>query len=437
MQTHSTIHFMHDLQKLDKDLIWHPFTPQGEQTPEPILIEKAEGIYLYTQDGRKIIDAISSWWVNLHGHSNPHIAKAIYDQASTLEHVIFAGFTHNPAIQAAKNLHSILHPTFTKIFFSDNGSTANEVAIKMAIQYWHNKGIQKKKIVALKGAYHGDTFGSMSVGDRSLFTSPFTDYLFHVEFFEFPTAEKEEETITQFAQLANSGDVGAFIFEPLIQGAAGMRIYSARILDALLQIAKEKNILCIADEVFTGFYRTGNFLATDALSIKPDIIALSKGITGGTMPMGVTACTAEIYDAFKSDELIKAFLHGHSYTANPLSCAAANASFDLLMSESCQQQIKMISQSHTIFLQAVQNHSMVKTADSLGTILSIEVKSAGLTSYENNLRKFIYEYFLNQDILLRPLGNIIYIVPPYVITEMELQRVYKAIESFLGLLKGR
>jgi adenosylmethionine-8-amino-7-oxononanoate aminotransferase len=261
--------------------------------------------------------------------------------------------------------------------------------------------------------------------------------LFQVEFLEFPTAEKEEETIAQFTQLLNSGDVGAFIFEPLIQGAAGMRIYSAKILDALIRIAKEKNIICIADEVFTGFYRTGKFLATDALSIKPDIIALSKGITGGTMPMGVTVCTAEIYDAFKSDELIKAFLHGHSYTANPLSCAAANASFDLLMSEPCQQQIKMIDQSHRNFVHAIKTHPSVKKADSLGTILSIELASEGKTSYENNLRKLIYEYFLEQDILLRPLGNIIYIVPPYVITEMELQRIYKAIESFLNLLKGR
>ena len=428
---------MNDLQKIDKDLIWHPFTPQGEQTPDPILIEKAEGAYLHTHDGRKIIDAISSWWVNLHGHAHPKIAEAIYEQALTLEHVIFAGFTHKPAIQVAKNLHSILPPTFTKIFFSDNGSTANEVAIKMAIQYWHNKGIQKKKIVALEGAYHGDTFGSMSVGDRSIFTSPFTNYLFEVEFVEFPSADKEESVISQFTQLLSSGEVGAFIFEPLIQGAAGMRIYSARVLEALLQIAKAHNVICIADEVFTGFYRTGNFLATDTLTLKPDIIALSKGITGGTLPMGVTTCTSEVYDAFKSEELTKAFLHGHSYTANPLSCAAANASFDLLMSKPCQQQIKMISQSHINFVQVLRNNSEVIKVDSLGTILSIEIKSQGQTSYTNNLRKLIYDYFLEQDILLRPLGNIIYLVPPYVIKEEELQKIYQAIESFLKLLKSR
>ena len=428
---------MNDLQKIDKDLIWHPFTPQGEQTPDPILIEKAEGVYLHTHDGRKIIDAISSWWVNLHGHAHPKIAEAIYEQALTLEHVIFAGFTHEPAIQVAKNLYSVLPPTFTKVFFSDNGSTANEVAIKMAIQYWHNKGIQKKKIVALEGAYHGDTFGSMSVGDRSIFTSPFTNYLFEVEFLEFPSGDKEESVISQFTQLLSSGEVGAFIFEPLIQGAAGMRIYSARVLEALLQIAKAHNVICIADEVFTGFYRTGNFLATDTLTLKPDIIALSKGITGGTLPMGVTTCTSEVYDAFKSEELTKAFLHGHSYTANPLSCAAANASFDLLMSKPCQQQIKMISQSHINFVQVLRNNSEVIKVDSLGTILSIEIKSQGQTSYTNNLRKLIYDYFLEQDILLRPLGNIIYLVPPYVIKEEELQKIYQAIESFLKLLKSR
>lgn len=426
---------MNDLLQADRELIWHPFTPQSDDTPEPILISKAEGIYLHTSDGRKIIDAISSWWVNLHGHSNPVIAKAIYEQAITLEHVIFAGFTHPAAIQLAQNLTKILPSSFSKIFFSDNGSTANEVAIKMAIQYWYNKGIKRKKIIAFEGAYHGDTFGSMSVGDRSIFTNPFADYLFEVEFLPFPTNTNTVTLLTHFTNLVQSQEVGAFIFEPLIQGAAGMRMYSPEILEELLQVAKTNNVLCIADEVFTGFFRTGKFLATDYLHTKPDIIALSKGITGGTMPLGVTTCTQEVYNAYKSSDMSKAFLHGHSYTANPLSCAAANASFSILTSKECQQQIKLISKLNITFVGKLKNHLSVQNACSLGTILSIEIKTKGKTEYTNSLRSFIYDYFLKRDILLRPLGNILYIVPPYVMAEEELLKVYQAIEDFLELLQ--
>lgn len=428
---------MNDLLKKDKELIWHPFTPQGDDAPSPILISKADGVYLHTPDGRKIIDAISSWWVNLHGHSHPLIAKAIYEQATTLEHVIFAGFTHAPAIQLAENLKKILPSSMSKIFFSDNGSTANEVAIKMAIQYWHNKGIKKKKIIALEGAYHGDTFGSMSVGDRSVFTTPFNDYLFEVSFLDFPTEENKERVIHEFTTLISSGDVGAFIFEPLIQGAAGMRMYSSEILEALLQIAKANQVICIADEVFTGFCRTGKFFATDYINTKPDIMAVSKGITGGTLPLGVTVCSTEIYKAYTSADITKAFLHGHSYTANPLSCAAANASYSILTSAECQHQIKRINSLHSDFVEKVKSHVLIEKVSVLGTILSIEIKTSGKTEYTNSLRKLIYEYFLGRDILLRPLGNILYIVPPYCIKEEELQEIYLAIEDFLALLKNR
>lgn len=428
---------MNDLLKKDKEFIWHPFTPQGDGAPSPILISKAEGVYLHTPDGRKIIDAISSWWVNLHGHSHPQIAKAIYEQASTLEHVIFAGFTHEPAIQLAENLKKILPSPMSKIFFSDNGSTANEVAIKMAIQYWHNKGIKKKKIVALEGAYHGDTFGSMSVGDRSVFTTPFNDYLFEVLFLDFPTEENESNVIHKFTNLVSSGDVGAFIFEPLIQGAAGMRMYSPEILETLLQIAKAHQVICIADEVFTGFCRTGKFFATDYITIKPDIMAVSKGITGGTLPLGVTACSTEIYEAYKSADITKAFLHGHSYTANPLSCAAANASYSILTSTECLHRIEQIEILHANFVEKIKSHVLIQKVSALGTILSVEIKTSGKTEYTNTLRKLIYEYFLERDILLRPLGNILYIVPPYCMKEEELQRIYQAIEDFLVLLKNR
>lgn len=416
----------------DKEFVWHPFTPQHESIPDNIFIDKAEGAYLYTSDDRKIIDAISSWWVNIHGHANPRIAKTLWEQANKLEHVIFAGFTHQPAIKLAENLLSILPNTIKKVFYSDNGSTANEVAIKMAIQYWHNLGVKKKKIIALEGAYHGDTFGAMAVGDRSLFTNPFSDYLFEVSFIDFPTPKNKEHAIKQFELLAQRGDVGVFIFEPLIQGASGMRMYEPDTLNQLLRIAKQYNIICIADEVFSGFYRTGKFLAVNYLSEQPDIIALSKGITGGTMPLGLTVCTQEIYDAYHSPEMTKAFLHGHSYTANPLACAVANTSFEILMEDKCQQQIQEIVNSHSAFAQTIRNHPAVLDARTLGTIVAIEIQSQEKTEYTNSLRKKIYSYFLDQDILLRPLGNIIYLVPPYVITKKDLEKIYKTITEFLN-----
>ncbi len=421
---------MNSFTQRDKAFVWHPFTPQHDTMPANIFIERAEGVYLHTKDGRRIIDGISSWWVNIHGHSHPQIAQALFKQASTMEHVIFAGFTHEPAIQLAENLISVLPSNIKKIFYSDNGSTANEVAIKMAIQYWHNRNIKKKTIIAIEGAYHGDTFGAMAVGDRSLFTAPFTDYLFDVQFIPFPTTANEREVIESFKALVSQNQVGAFIFEPLIQGAAGMRMYSPKVLNELLSIAKRHEVICIADEVFSGFFRTGKFLATEYVEIKPDIIALSKGLTGGTMPLGVTACSQEIYDAYQSTEMTKAFLHGHSYTANPLACAVGNTSFRLLFQEDCQQRISDIAKSHAEFVQELGSDK-IREARQLGTILALEIQTQETTGYTNAIRKKIYDYFLNQDILLRPLGNVIYIVPPYVITPEELRKIYEAIKSFL------
>lgn len=424
---------MNDLSSQDKKNIWHPFTPL-EGGSEPILIEKAEGVYLHTPDGRKIIDAISSWWVNLHGHSHPVIAEEIAQQARKLEHVIFAGFTHEPAITLSENLLSILPKSFAKIFYSDNGSTAVEVALKMAMQYWHNQGIARKKIVAIEGSYHGDTFGAMAVGDRSIFTAPFSPYLFDVEFIPFPFANDEVSVIQKFRNIAESGDVAAFIYEPLIQAAGGMRMYSPHVIDQLLLLAKEKGIICIADEVFTGFGRTGKLLASDHVETKPDLVALSKGLTGGTLPLGVTAVSEKILVAFQTKEFTKTFFHGHSFTANPLSCAAANASFTLLQSPDCQQRIKSISDQHQKFAAKIKNISVVKEVRTLGTILAIELESTEKTSYSNSIRQRIYQYFLDRDILLRPLGNTFYIVAPYCTTNDQLAGIYAAIDNFLSEL---
>jgi len=421
------------LEKLDKDLIWHPFTPLSG-SPDPLLIQSAKGVYLETQDGRKIIDAISSWWVNIHGHSNEFIANAIHQQALKLEHVIFAGFTHEPAIRLAKNLQAILPGDMSKIFFSDDGSTSVEVALKMALQFWYNQGVIKKKVVAIRGAYHGDTFGAMAVGERGIFTDPFQSHLFDVAYIDFPVAEVESKVLKDFKELLETEEIAAFIFEPLVQGAAGMRMYSPLILDSLIREAKRHNVICIADEIFTGFGRTGKTFACDYLTETPDIIAVSKGITGGTMALGVTGCSKKIVAAFDSDDLTKTFFHGHSYTANPLACAAANASFELLMKEECRSQITMINSLHESFRARVQAHSKVKEARCLGTILAVELRSYDETSYANDLRKKIYPFFLERDILLRPLGNVIYLLPPYVIQESELDRIYSTIEEFLDTL---
>src|SRR6478736_7728516 len=320
-----------NFQESDKKNIWHPFTPLVDGV-EPLLVDSARGVNLHLKDGRKIIDAVSSWWTNIHGHCNPVIANAIAEQAKKLEHVIFAGFTHEPAIRLSENLLSILPKNQSKIFFSDNGSTAVEVALKMAIQYWHNRGIKNKtKIIAIDGSYHGDTFGSMSVGERGAFNNAFAPYLFDVDFIDFPTEQNEQKILTDFEQKLSTNQVGVFIYEPLVQGAAGMRMYSKEILEKLVSIAQQHNVICIADEVFTGFGRTGKLFASDYLNVQPDIMAISKGITGGFLPLSVTSCSEKILEAFQSADASKTFFHGHSYTANPLACAAANASFELLI----------------------------------------------------------------------------------------------------------
>jgi adenosylmethionine---8-amino-7-oxononanoate aminotransferase len=424
-----------DLSDLDRKNIWHPFTSLGSEN-DPILIERAEGIYLHGSDGRKIIDAVSSWWVNLHGHSHPLIAEAVAQQASTLEHVIFAGFTHKPAILLSKNLLSILPKNQKKIFFSDNGSTAVEVALKMAFQFWHNQGINgKKKVVALQGAYHGDTFGAMAVGERGAFTSPFSKYLFDVEFIDFPKPENGPAVIEKFKALLKTGEIGAFIYEPLVQAAGGMRMYAPAILDALLEEARRFDVICIADEVFTGFGRTGKMFASDHLKSSPDIIALSKGLTGGTIALGVTSCNERIVNAYLTADPHKTFFHGHSFTANPIACAAANASFELLTSEACLEQISRISQLQMVFCKKIASTYPAHAVRCLGTILAIEINTGQDTSYFNQIRKQILPYFIERNILLRPLGNVIYVLPPYVIQEEELSTVHNHIEEFLKKIK--
>jgi len=420
------------LAERDSEVIWHPYT-QMKTAGLPLAIAKGEGALLFDEAGNTYLDAVSSWWVNLHGHSHPYIAQKITTQLQQLEHVIFAGFTHQPAVELAEGLLKILPANQKRIFYSDNGSTAVEVALKMAFQYWQNQGIQKNKIIAFRDSYHGDTFGAMSVSSRSAFTQPFNQYLFEVLFIDVPVPGQEEKCLAQLTAYAQRSDVAAFIFEPLVLGTAGMVMYEPVVLDQLITICRDHEILAIADEVMTGFGRTGKLFATDYLANHPDIFCLSKGLTGGTMALGVTSCAQQIYDAFLSEDKLKTFFHGHSYTANPIACTAGIASLELLLQDATQANITRIMQQHTAFREKIEKHPACKVIRQTGTILALEFET-GTTSYFNNIRDLLYNFALENKVLLRPLGNIIYILPPYCITSAQLEEVYAVIIKMADLL---
>ncbi len=368
----------------DRDAIWHPFT-QMQTAPLPIPIVRGEGSVLYDADGREYLDMISSWWVNLHGHAHPHITQRVSKQLSTLEHVIFAGFTHQPAVELAERLLTILPQNQAKVFYSDNGSTAVEVALKMAFQYWHNLGQPRRKVIALENAYHGDTFGAMAVSGRSAFTAPFSPFLFDVAYLPVPVAGQEAAVLEQAAKLFTD-DVAALIAEPLVQGAGGMVMYEPTLLDNLFQLARQHKTLVIADEVMTGFGRTGRLFASDHLEQKPDLMCLSKGLTGGTMALGVTTCTQTIYDAFLSDDRFKTLFHGHSFTANPLACTAALASMDLLLSDETQASINRITERHCAFATRLASHPNATNVRQRGTLLAFDLVASEQTGYFNTVR---------------------------------------------------
>jgi adenosylmethionine-8-amino-7-oxononanoate aminotransferase len=427
------------LKDRDKRVIWHPFTPQ-KYMPDPIPIAKGEGSYLIDADGNRYLDAISSWWVTLHGHAHPYIAEKLYEQAKTLEQVIFAGFTHEPAVRLAERLLGHLPGPFARIFYSDNGSTSTEVALKMSIQYWWNKGDKKRnKILALNNSYHGDTFGAMSVSDRSVFTMAFHEKLFEVVFVDAP-----EENVNWSGRPErpdqpawNWDEIACFIYEPLVQGAGGMNMYNALGLNTLLKECCAHGVICIADEVMTGFGRTGKLFASSYMEEKPDIICLSKGLTGGTMPLGVTACTQHIYEAFVQDDAMKTFFHGHSFTANPLACSVALASLDLLEKESCQESIERIGRQHQQFAASLTiDYSLfIKNIRCLGTLIAFEVVQ-GKDEYLNKISTVITQKALSNGVYLRPLGNTVYLMPPYCMTEEELNTVYAVIREILDEIKS-
>lgn len=423
----------------DKRSVWHPFTPQTTSLP-PLPIHHGKGSLLYDYDGNAYIDAISSWWVTLHGHGHPHIAQKIHEQALKLEQVIFAGFTHAPAIELAERLLAILPGKFSKIFYSDNGSTAVEVALKMALQYWQNLSegeTVRKKLIAFNGSYHGDTFGAMSVSDRSVFTKPFCDKLFEVVFIDLPNEENIQTLLSSIQDVAK--ETAAFIYEPLVQGAGGMAMYEPEHLDTLLSEMKKNGILCIADEVMTGFGRTGTLFASHQMANSPDIICMSKGLTGGTMALGATACTHTVYEAYLYDDKRKTFFHGHSFTANPIACAAALASLDLLLTSECKESISTLCDYASDICNGLEaSKSKVKGKKfnevtdirQKGTIAAFEL-CVGEKGYLNEIANAITESALSKGLYLRPLGNTVYIMPPYCITQSELKTLKQTLFAIL------
>jgi len=417
------------LAERDQDVIWHPYT-QMKTAAAPVAIVKGEGEFLIGDDGKRYLDAVSSWWVNLHGHAHPYIAQKVSEQLTTLEHAIFAGFTHPVAVELAERLLQILPCNQSRIFYSDNGSTAVEVALKMCFQYWSNGGESRKKVIAFNNSYHGDTFGAMAVSARGAFTTPFESLLFDVIYIDTPNQNNISDLKTSISALG--GDVAAFIYEPLVQGSGGMLMYEARYLDELVEFCKQQSIFTIADEVMTGFGRTGKLFASDYLLQKPDIVCLSKGLTGGTMALGVTSCTSEIYNAFLSDDKLKTLFHGHSFTANPIACSSALASLDLTLAPETADNLQRIGSKHAAFAQKIKSHPKLKDVRQTGTIIAFEWQTGENTSYFSSLRDNLYNFFLGQGIILRPLGNILYILPPYCIKDEHLDFIYEKVEEALS-----
>lgn len=417
----------------DSAVNWHPFTAI-KTAGEAVAIVRGEGAYLYDENGKRYIDAISSWWVNLHGHAHPYIAEQVYEQLRTLEHVIFAGFTHPSAVSLSEALLAVLPENQSRVFYSDNGSTAVEVALKMSLQYAYNRGEKKTKVLAFRQGYHGDTFGAMAVSGRSGWTEPFAELLFDVIHVDLPTAGNLAESQALIDQHADR--IACFIYEPLVLGAGGMLMYEAAHLDALMRYCRSRNILLVQDEVFVGFGRTGRMFAADHLTEKPDMMCLSKGLTGGTMPLGVTTCTDAVYQAFSTDNVYGTLFHGHSFTANPLACRAALASMELLKSEETQASIARICRQHEAFRARIATHATINTdrqcvVRQCGTILAMNLGGDGESSYFRNQYQHVFEALLQKGILLRPLGNVLYLVPPYCISSEDLESIYDSIIEVL------
>lgn len=414
----------------DQTYCWHPYT-QAKTAPLPLPVEGAKGAEIILSDGSTLIDATSSWWVNLHGHNHPHITSCIKKQLSQLDHVMFADLTHEPAANLAENLSSILPGNPQRIFFSDNGSTAVETALKIAFQYWHNlnPNTKKRKAIAFRNGYHGETFGAMAVSCPTLFTKPFKSMLFDVEIIDPPIPGKEEKSIQQLQNLLKTDEFACFVFEPKVQAAGGMLTHSMQGLSQLIELCHKHKVLTIADEVFTGCGRLGSLFTSHELSIPPNLICLAKTLTGGILPLGITSCTEEIFEAFLSVNRNQALLHGHSYCANPIGCAAALASLQLLQTSACTSKREAITKSHHKIAKKWKNHPKLKRVEVVGTLLVTELSTKHSGNYFDSSRDQLSEFFLKQGVLMRPLGNTIHTLPPYCINNEQLEKIYQTMEE--------
>ena len=419
------------LKERDKKHLWHPLK-QHQLQPESTAIVKAKGCVLTDEDGNEYIDAISSWYTCMFGHCNDYIIEKTYQQMQQLDQVMFSDFTHEPAVKLSEELIKILPKGQNKIFFNDNGSTAVEAGIKMALQYYFNKGKKRSTFIAFENGFHGDTFGAMSVSGLSVYNGPFEDFLIDVKRIPTPNGTNHQDILSQLQDFASNYDIAGFIYEPLVQGAAGMKIHDVEGLNEILKFCKSHNILTIADEVMTGFGKTGKNFASDYMDTKPDIICLSKALTAGLVPMAITSCTQNIYDAFLSNDMAKGFFHCHTYSGNPIACSAAIAAIELLQSEEIQNNIKRIISSHQKFNEHIKSHPKVKSTRQIGVIFALDLNTE-MERY-GDLRDKLLKFFMDRGVFLRPLGNTIYIQPPYIITEKELNKVYQTIEDALKII---
>ncbi len=414
--------------------VWHPFTQHGLGEPIP-KVEHSEGALLYCADGSTLIDGISSWWVITHGHCDPRIVNAIQDQAARLDQMIFAGYTHEPAEQVARGLLRLTDATLPSndplahVFFSDSGSTAVEVALKMALGYWHNIGSPRGRIIVMEHSYHGDTIGAMSVGERGVFNRAYSPLLFDVDTIPFPIAGKEQATLDALEALGRSPDKpAALIVEPLILGAGGMLVYGADVLRSMKEICLRHEVLFIADEVMTGWGRTSTLFACEQAGITPDILCTAKGLTGGSIPLAATLATARIFDAHCSDDRAQMFFHSSSFTANPIACAAAAANIAIWESEDVCGQITTLNAQMAVRLARLAESPTFEKPRILGAIAAIDLKVSAGAGYLSNVAPALRAFFLERGLLLRPLGNTIYVMPPYCISPQQTDQIFDAIE---------
>lgn len=413
--------------------VWHPFS-QHQLDPVFKQIVRTDGAYLIDEDGRSVFDAISSWWVITHGHRHPAIMEAIRLVLERFDQIIFAEYTHEPAEALARGLIRLAPPGMAHVFYSDSGSTAVEVAIKMALGFFHNNRAPRSRIVVMEHGYHGDTIGTMSAGERGVFNAPYAPLLFDVDTIPFPEEGREQQTLDALERFCRGGEIAALLIEPLVLGAGGMKMYSPHLLTEFRRITERCGTLLIADEVMTGWGRTGTLLACEQSGITPDILCLSKGITGGALPLAATLCTAEIFAAHLSDDRSRMFFHSSSYTANPIACAAALANLDVWCKEPVQERIQAVTDMHRERLARFRPDPRFSNIRQQGTIAALDL-AVETTGYLSEVGPRLRAFFRQRDLLIRPLGNVIYLMPPYCVTESDLDRAYGAIEEAADFIR--